>query len=108
MATKKNIVVENEELKVEAPAPAAEQEAEVSEVVEKRQLPNPFKSLGEKVKSHWKGILIGAGAAAGAALLAYVKGRDSVIETLEYDDDDEEVEEEDVIDTEATEVEEGD
>lgn len=106
MATKKNIV-ETKETEVQAPAPEVNQEAEVAEVVEKRQLPNPFKSLGEKVKSHWKGILIGAGAAAGAALLAYVKGRDSVIETLEYEDDEEE-EEEDVIDTEAAEVEEGD
>lgn len=79
--------------------------AEVAEVeTEEKHLPNPFKAIGNGIKKHWKGFLIGAGAAAGAAVFAYMKGRDSVIEALSFDDDELDEDDDDIVDTEATEV----
>lgn len=100
MATKKNVV---EEVKEEIQAPV-EEATEVAETAseELTTRPNPIKAAGSWIRNHWKGFLIGAGAAAGAAILAYAKGRDSVIETLasvgDDLDEDESEDDSDVID----------
>lgn len=107
---KVNENLNNEEVmdQAQVPAPKPETDPAVPETGDQQNpKPNPLKAIGEGIKKHWKGFLIGAGAAAGAAVLAFIKGRDSVYDSLaEAYDDEEEEDDDDSVDVEVTEVDE--
>lgn len=102
MAVKKEtkLNMEPEETK-ETPAPIPEEgkDAETPAEVKKMTLPKPSETkVGQWIKNHWKGFVIGAGAAIGAAVLAYAKGTSDAFASM---DDEDPEDEEDIVDTEA-------
>lgn len=98
-AEKLNMEPEVEVKETPAPIPETEKEAETPVEAKKMTLPKPSETkVGQWIKNHWKGFVIGAGAAIGAAVLAYAKGTSDAFASM---DDEDPEDEEDIVDTEA-------